>query len=174
MLVPVALAIALSAAPVQKTAVWGAHEWQTGAGPVSLHYFETGTGFPSGYELENGTKAGSFHHLFFSVERGSSHFWDNGLEAGSAWFWRNGHEPGSRYYWLNGRDCLSDFGWRTGAVCTGGDILVFQTLCIARAVDLPPCEAINRRLEAWLARDAVLTTGGPLSEVVERMREVVE
>lgn len=172
MLAPV-LALALSLAPFQQTAAWGDYEWRTGVGMLSQHYFRNGTGFPSGYELERGTRAGSFYHLIFGTRPGSAYFWNNGVETGSAWFWRNGVEPGSRHYWRNGQACLSDYGWRNGAICDGREILTFQSLCIARAIDVAPCRSINARLEDWLARSSGLSTGDPAA-LVARMREAVD
>ncbi|MCS6626931.1 hypothetical protein N0B44_28840 [Roseibacterium beibuensis] len=170
------LALALSAAPAQQTAAWGDDEWRNGVGMLSAHYFRNGTGFPSGHELENGTRAGSFHHLIFGIRLGSAYFWDNETGTGSAYFWRNGVGPGSRYYWRNGQHCLSDHGWRNGAICDGREILTFQSLCVARAIDVAPCDAINARLEVWLSRDADPFSGapGPSAEAVARMRGAVE
>lgn len=169
----VALVLAISTAPPQQTAGWGAREWENGVGMLSKHYFLNGTGFPSGYELDNGTRPGSFYHLIFGTRPGSAYFWDNGLEAGSAYFWRNGVEPGSRYYWQNGQTCLSDFGWRNGAICDGKQILTFQSLCVAEAVDVAPCREINARLEVWLDRSTGLSTGD-VSAPIARMREVID
>jgi hypothetical protein len=168
-----ALALALSFAPYQQTAAWGDYEWRNGIGMLSAHYFENGTGFPSGYELSNGTRPGSFYHLIFGTRLGSAYFWRRGTEAGSAYFWRNGAEPGSRYYWRNGDACLSDYGWRNGAICGGEEILTFQSLCVARAIDVAPCRAINARLDRWLERSSSMSTGNP-AEVIARMREAVD
>lgn len=168
-----ALALVLSFAPLQQTAGWGEDEWRSGVGMLSAHYFETGSGFPSRHELENGTRPGSFSHLIFGTRLGSAHFWDNGTEAGSAYFWRNGVEPGSRYYWRNGHACLSEDGWRNGAICDGKEILTFQSLCVARAIDLAPCRAINDRLDEWLEGAPGLSTGDP-AEVIARMRGAVD
>ena len=168
-----ALVIALSQTPVQHPSSWGEHEWRTGNGFLSEYYFRNGTGFPSGYGFENGVRAGSFYYLLFGTARGSAHFWVNGVETGSAYFWRNGRERGSRYYWINGRGCLSEFGWRNGAVCDSRDILTFQSLCIAQAIDIAPCQAVNARLEDWLIRSSGLSTGDP-SAVIDHMRAVID
>lgn len=168
-----ALALALFATPPQQTAGWGEWEWENGVGMLSAQYFRNGTGFPSGYELEYGARPGSFHHLIFGTRLGSAYFWDNGLEPGSAYFWRNGVEPGSQYYWRNGQHCLSDYGWRDGAICDGKQILTFQSLCVAEAVDVAPCRAINARLEAWLERSSGLSTGD-ISAPITRMREAID
>lgn len=176
MFAPAAFAIlALVAGPAQQQApaAWGQHEWDHGVGPMSRHQFQYGATFPSGYFLEYGARAGSFYALIFGAAPGSAHFWDNGFEAGSAYFWRNGHEAGSRHYWENGRGCLSDFGWRNGAPCSAPEAVVFQTLCIAGAVDPPPCDAINVRLEHWLARSTGLSTGDPVAAIA-RMREGID
>jgi hypothetical protein len=166
-------AVALFLAPFQQTAGWGDYEWRNGVGMLSAYYFENGTGFPSGYELEYGTRPGSFYHLLFGTRLGSAYFWGNGTEAGSAYFWRNGVEPGSRYYWRNGDACLSEYGWRHGAICDGKEILTFQSLCVAGAIDLAPCRAINTRLAAWLERGSGRSTGDPAA-VVARMREAID
>ena len=168
-----ALILALSTSPPQQTAGWGDSEWRNGIGMLSEHYFLNGTGFPSAWELENGTRPGSFYNLIFGTRLGSAYFWDNGLEPGSAYFWRNGVEPGSQYYWRNGQHCLSEYGWREGAICDGKQILTFQSLCVARAIDVAPCRAINARLEAWLERSPGLSTGD-MSAPITRMREVIE
>lgn len=168
-----ALAVVIFLSPFQQTAAWGDHEWRNGVGMLSAHYFRNGTGFPSGYELTNGTRAGSFHYLIFGTRPGSAYFWRNGVEAGSAYFWRNGVEPGSRHYWRNGQNCLSERGWREGAICDGAEILIFQSLCIARAIDLPPCHAIDARLEDWLERASGLSATGPAT-VIDGMREAVD
>lgn len=167
------LALALFVTPPQQTAAWGDYEWRNGVGMLSEHYFRNGAGFPSGYELVNGTRAGSFHHLIFGTRLGSAYFWNNGTEAGSSYFWRNGVGPGSRYYWRNGQNCLSEYGWREGAICDGREILTFQTLCVARAIDIPPCRTINARLEDWLEGASGLSTGDPAAAVA-RMREAVD
>jgi hypothetical protein len=167
------LALAMSLAPPQQTAGWGAWEWDNGVGMLSERYFLNGTGFPSAYELEHGTRPGSFHHLIFGTRLGSAHFWDNGTAAGSAYFWRNGIEPGSQHYWRNGRHCLSDYGWREGAICDGKQILTLQSLCVAEAIDIAPCRAINARLVAWLERSPGLSTGD-MSAPIARMREAVD
>ena len=167
------LAVVLTLAPYQQTAAWGDYEWRNGVGMLSAHYFRNGTGFPSGYELDNGTRPGSFHHLIFGTRPGSAYFWRNGTGAGSAWFWRNGLEPGSRYYWRNGQNCLSERGWREGAICDGAEILPFQSLCVARAIDLPPCRAINARLEHWLEGASGLSTTDPATTIAG-MREAIE
>jgi len=169
----VALALALSTSPPQQTAGWGDYEWRNGIGMLSEHYFLNGTGFPSGYELENGTRPGSFYHLIFGTRLGSAYFWDNGVEPGSAYFWSNGVEPGSQYYWRNGRHCLSEYGWREGAICDGKQLLIFQSLCVARAIDLPPCREINSRLDAWLERSSGLSMSDP-ALTIARMRDAVE
>jgi hypothetical protein len=168
-----AAALALFFAPLQQTAGWGDYEWRSGIGMLSSHYFETGTGFPSGYELSNGTRPGSFYHLTFGTRLGSAYFWSHGTEAGSAYFWRNGVEPGSRYYWSHGDACLSAYGWRHGAICDGKEILTFQSLCVAGAIDLAPCRAINARLSTWLEGAASRSTGDPAA-VIARMREAVD
>jgi hypothetical protein len=168
-----ALLLALSIQPPQQTAGWGDYEWRNGIGRLSEHYFRNGTGFPSGYELEHGTRPGSFYHLIFGTRLGSAYFWDNGVEPGSAYFWRNGVEPGSQYYWRNGQHCLSEYGWREGAICDGKQILTFQSLCVAQAIDLPPCREINARLEAWLERSSSLSTGDP-ALAITRMREAID
>jgi len=167
------LALAFAIAPHQQTVGWGDHEWRNGVGRLSEHYFLNGTGFPSAYELENGARAGSFHHLVFGTRPGSAYFWLNGTSAGSAYFWRNGVEPGSQYYWRNGRGCLSEYGWREGAACDGREILTFQSLCVARAIEVAPCQGVNARLEDWLDRSSSLSISDP-SEVIDRMREVVD
>lgn len=172
-----ALTIALAApGPQDMVAPWGQHEWDNGAGFLSRHYFENRTGFPSGHQLENGTGPGTIHHLISGTGAGSAHAWLNGYDAGSAHFWENGYDPGSRHYWANGRGCLSEFGWRAGAACTSGEAVVFQILCIARAVQLDPCRAINARLDDWLSRDTDPFTGAPglSSEAVARMRERID
>ena len=168
-----ALALSLAVAPYQQTADWGDHEWRNGVGVLSEHYFGNGSGFPSAWALENGARAGSFHHLIFATTPGSAYFWDNGVEAGSAYFWRNGMEPGSQYYWRNGQGCLSEFGWRNGAVCDASQVLTFQTLCVARAIDVAPCRSINARLDDWLARSSGLSSGDPAAAIA-RMRDVVD
>lgn len=169
----VALVIALSTPAPQQTAGWGAWEWDHGVGMLSERYFRDGAGFPSARELENGERPGSFHHLIFGTRLGSAYFWDNETGPGSAYFWRNGVGPGSRYYWRNGEHCLSDYGWREGAICDGPEILTFQSLCVARAIDLPPCREINARLEAWLERSPGLSTGD-MSGAIARMRETID
>ena len=168
-----ALALALSLTPPQQTAGWGDHEWRSGVGMLSEHYFRNGSGFPSSYELVNGARPGSFYHLIFGTRLGSAYFWTHGTEAGSAWFWRNGLDPGSRHYWRNGQACLSEYGWREGAICDGQEILTFQSLCVARVIDVPPCRAINARLEDWLEGASGQSTGDPAA-VVARMREAVD
>lgn len=176
MFAPVALAIlTLVTGPSQQpvAAAWGQYEWDHGAGPMSRHQFQYGATFPSGYFLDYGARAGSFYWLIFATEAGSAHFWDNGRAAGSAYFWRNGHGAGSRRYWQNGRGCLSEFGWRNGTSCSAPEAVVFQTLCIAEAVDLPPCDAINARLEDWLERSPGLSTGD-LSASIARMRDALD
>lgn len=171
-----ALALALVARPQAATTPWGQHAWDNGTGYLSRHYFENRTGFPSGHYLVNRTGPGTIHHLISGTGAGSAHAWLNGHNAGSAHFWENGVEPGSRHYWANGRGCLSELGWRVGAACTSGEILVFQILCIAKAVELDPCRAINGRLDAWLADDTDPFTGAPRlsSETVARMRERID
>lgn len=176
MFAPVAFAIlALVAVPPQHPdeAAWGRYEWDHGSGPTSRYQFRYGATFPSGYFLEYGARSGSFYWLIFATAPGSAHFWDNGREAGSAYFWRNGYEAGSRHYWENGRGCLSDFGWRNGASCSASQVVVFQTLCIAEAVELPPCDAINARLDAWLERSSGLSSSDPAAAIV-RMREALD
>ena len=168
-----ALILALSTSPPQQTAGWGDYEWRNGIGMLSEHYFLNGTGFPSAYELENGTRPGSFYHLVFGTRLGSAYFWLNGTDPGSAYFWRNGVEPGSQYYWRNGRNCLSEYGWREGAICDGKQILTFQSLCVARAIDIAPCRAIDVRLEAWLERSSSLSASDPALSIA-RMREAVD
>ena len=167
------LALALGIAPHQQTAGWGDYEWRNGIGMLSEHYFLNGTGFPSAYELENGTRPGSFYHLVFGTRLGSAYFWLNGTDVGSAYFWRNGVEPGSQYYWLNGQHCLSEYGWREGAICDGKQILTFQSLCVARAIDIAPCRAIDVRLEAGLERSSSLSASDPALSIA-RMREAVD
>lgn len=167
------LALSLAAAPYQQTAGWGDYEWRNGVGMLSEHYFLNGTGFPSAYELENGTRPGSFYHLVSGTRLGSAYFWLNGTDLGSAYFWRNGVEPGSQYYWRNGRHCLSEYGWREGAICDGKQILTFQSLCVAEAIDLPPCREINTRLDAWLARGSGQWTRDP-ADAVTSMREAID
>ena len=166
-------ALVLAIAPYQQTAGWGDYEWRNGIGMLSEHYFLNGTGFPSAFELENGTRPGSFYHLVSGTRLGSAYFWLNGTDLGSAYFWRNGVEPGSQYYWRNGRNCLSEYGWREGAICDGKQILTFQSLCVARAIDIAPCQSINARLEDWLDRSSGLSTSD-LTQTVERMREVID
>ncbi len=167
------LALLLSTAQAQPTVPWGEHEWRNGVGQASEHYFHNGTGFGSAWQLDNGTRAGSFYFLAFGTGPGSSHFWSQSVEAGSAYFWRNGLRPGSRYYWFNGRGCLSEFGWRNGAACSGPELLTFQALCIAGAVDVAPCGAINRRLDDWLQTSSGLSTGD-LGAVVREMRQALD
>ncbi|GAA0870359.1 hypothetical protein GCM10009116_21950 [Brevundimonas basaltis] len=152
MLVP-AFILALTVAPAQETASWGQHEWDNGTGFLSRQYFENGRGYPSGHLFENGIKAGSIRYLVSGDGRGSAHFWLNSRDPGSAFFWRNGRDPGSRHYWDNGRGCLSELGWRLGAACSSADTLILQTLCIAKAIDIPPCRPINARLDDWLSRE---------------------
>lgn len=174
MLVPfLALALALSPTPRQQTAPWGHHEWRNGVGALSEYYFLNGTGFPSAYQLANGTHPGSFHHLLSGTTPGSAYFWDNGLAPGTAYFWLNRHEAGSRYYWANGRGCLSEFGWRNGAACSSAEVLVFQMLCIAQAIDVAPCRVVNARLEEWMARASWFSADGPVATIV-RMRERID
>jgi hypothetical protein len=176
MFAPVAFAIlALVAVPPQQPdeAAWGRYEWDHGSGPTSRYQFRYGATFPSGYFLEYGARSGSFYWLIFATAPGSAHFWDNGREAGSAYYWRNGYEAGSRHYWENGRGCLSGFGWRNGAPCSAAQVVVFQTLCIAEAVELPPCDAINARLDAWLERSSGLSSSDPTAAIV-RMREALD
>lgn len=176
MLAPALLAVALFTVPVQDAVAWGQYEWDYGAGSLSRHGFENGTEFPSGYWLEHATQIGSLYQLMFATGPGSSYFWNNGVQRGSAYFWRHGREAGSRYHWQNGRGCLSDFGWRNGASCSIDEVLVFQTLCIAQAIDVDPCRTIGARVDDWLSRGNASTfrTGGSPSEVIARMREAVD
>lgn len=176
MFAPVAFAVlALVAASPQQPgeARWGQDEWDHGAGPMSRYQFEYGSTFPSAYFLEHGARTGSFYGLIFADSPGSAYFWDNGLEAGSAYYWRNGREAGSRHYWENGRGCLSEFGWGDGVSCGAADAVVFQTLCVAGAIDVAPCRSINARLEDWLSRSSGISTSDPAA-MIARMREVIE
>ena len=161
------------AASLQQASPWGQHQWDNGTGYLSRYYFENRTGFPSDYMLANSTRAGSVHYLLNGTGPGSAYFWQNRTASGSAHFWENGYEGGSRHYWYNGRGCLSDFGWRNGAACTGSETLVLQVLCIAEAVELPPCDAINARLDAWLERSSGLSSSDPTAAIV-RMREALD
>lgn len=171
----VSLALAASA-PQETTTPWGQHAWDNGTGFLSRHYFENGVGFPSAHQLYNGTGPGTIQHLISGTGGGSAHAWLNGHAPGSAHYWENGLEPGSRHYWVNGRGCLSDLGWRVGAACTSGEAMVFQILCIARAVDVAPCKAINARLDDWLSRDTDPLSGAPglSTEAVAQMRDRIE
>ena len=165
------------AASLQQASPWGQHQWDNGTGVLSRYYFENRTGFPSGYMLANSTRTGSFHYLLNGTGPGSAYFWSNGTAVGSAYFWRNGVEPGSRYYWNNGRGCLSGFGWRNGAACTAGETLVLQVLCIAQAVDIDPCRAINGRLDNQLSRDRdidFVPGPGTGAETVALMRDRID
>ena len=170
------LAALVIAALLQQVSPWGQHQWDNGTGFLSHHHFENRTGFPSGYMLANSTRAGSFHYLLNGTGPGSAYFWLNRTASGSAHFWENGHDAGSRHYWYNGRGCLSRFGWRNGAVCTSGEALVLQVLCIAQAVDIDPCRAINVRLDDQLSRDSVLieVVPGASAETVALMRERID
>ena len=156
-----AIALILAASP-QQASPWGQYQWDNGTGFLSRYYFENRTGFPSDYMLANSTRAGSVHYLL------------NGTGPGSAYFWQNGLDAGSRHYWFNGRGCLSDFGWRNGAACTGGETLVLQVLCIAQAVDIDPCRAINARLDDHLSRDWVLRVPGASAGTITRMRDRID
>ncbi|HZW16088.1 MAG TPA: hypothetical protein VFF66_07515 [Brevundimonas sp.] len=170
-----AIALILAASP-QQASPWGQYQWDNGTGFLSRHYFENRTGFPSGYMLVNSTRAGSFHYLLNGTGPGSAYFWQNGTASGSAYFWQNGLDAGSRHYWYNGSGCLSEFGWRNGAACTGGETLVLQVLCIAQAVDIDPCRAINARLDDHLSRDIHPWSGAPgaSTETIARMRERID
>ena len=166
-----AIALILAASP-QQASPWGQYQWDNGTGFLSRYYFENRTGFPSGYMLANSTRAGSFYYLLNGTGPGSAYFWQNRTASGSAHFWENGYEAGSRHYWYNGRGCLSAFGWRNGAACTGGETLVLQVLCIAQAVDIDPCRAVNARVDDWLRRDRNPFSGAPVTsaETVALMR----
>lgn len=163
----VALFAGLQTAPGH---AWGEREWEYGRGPLSRHYFESGEGYPSGHELSYGNRTGSFYYLIFGDQSGSAYFWRYGTLPGSAYFWRYGRAAGSEHHWRYGSGCLSESGWRDGASCTGPEVVVLQTVCIARAVDIAPCHAVNGRLEAWLANAGGLGTRPPADAVAEMRR----
>lgn len=168
-----AFAILAQTAPTEGVR-WGEHEWLNGTGFLSRYHFVNRTGFPSAHYLRNDTGSGSIHYLFNATTEGSSYFWENGVRPGSRYFWRTGHEPGSRYYWEHGQGCLSRYGWRGAATtCTSGEVVVFQTLCIARAIDVAPCRAINAELDQRVSRsDSSASTYS--AGVLARMRAGVE
>lgn len=169
-----ALAVLAAAPQTPPTYAWGDREWSHGRGPLSRHYFEYGRHYPSSHELSYGEDVGSFYYLIYGNQVGSSYFWRYGRAEGSVYFWRFGRTAGSRYYWRYGRGCLSQFGWRNGAACTGGEALVLQILCIAQAIDIDPCRAINARLDERLSRDSLTFVPGASAETVARMRERIE
>ncbi len=177
MLAAVAVAIlALAQTPSTQAVAWGDHEWRNGVGAMSEHYFRNGAGFPAAHYLENGVQAGSFYHLIFATGRGSAYFWFNGVTAGSAWYWENGGGPASRHHWRNGHGCLSRYGWRNGATCTPAEALDFVTLCVARAVEIDACAAVQTRLDDWLERSSrsTFSIGEPPAEAVARMRDRID
>lgn len=168
--IALALVAQTTAPAAGEPALWGEHEWRNGAGFLSRHYFENRTGFPSAHYLLNSTRPGSIHHLFNATSAGSSHFWENGVRPGSRHFWKNGHEPGSRHYWENGRGCLSRYGWANTTSCTAAEVRVLQVLCVAEAIDIAPCRAVNALFDDWATRSD-FTGPGYFADILARMRQ---
>lgn len=168
------LALATSlASPPQDAIHWGETEWVRGVGPMSSHHFRYGARFPSAHFLQYGAAAGSFYYLIFGNGPGSAYFWEYGDDVGSAYYWRYGREEGSRHFWTYGQGCLSREGWRAGATCSPTSRITFQTLCIARVIDLEPCRHINAELNGWLERSSGLSSQDP-AVAIGRMREAID
>lgn len=172
-----ALAVALGrpeAAHAQDAVAFGVDEWTYGTGPLSAYHFQYGTGPVSDYWLRYAVEPGSLYHLLNGTDVLSAYWWLNATGPGSAYFWHNGTEAGSQYWWHNGAGCLSEAGWRTGARCGAASARFVVTLCIARAIELEPCAAVEATLAEWLpGQDGWYVGGGGASGRVEDMRAAV-